>query len=123
MCGSAAAGQDPGSERGDAAGGVRAVPGQDGRGDHAGGAGDARGAPEGHHGIHDGGGEWSERNSNIGGLIQNPKCPANRVSRNRKTVETERRKPTPLYSPDALGGYQGNSSARYTGNSISLRAR
>ena len=77
-----------------------------------GGAGDARGAPEGHHGIHDGGGEWSERNSNIGGLIQNPKCPANRVSRNRKSVETERRKPTPLYSPDALGGYQGHSSAR-----------
>ena len=36
MCESAAAGQDPGSERGDAAGGLRAVPGQDGRGDHAG---------------------------------------------------------------------------------------
>ena len=46
-------GQDPGSERGDASGRVRAVSGEDRGADPTGGAGDAGGTPEGHHGIHD----------------------------------------------------------------------
>jgi hypothetical protein len=50
-------GQDPRAERGDVAGRVRAVPEQDGGGDHAGGARDARGTPEGNHGVDDGRGK------------------------------------------------------------------